>query len=786
MGFMEWLTGHDSKKESELMADFSKVATVVSTIEDIATTKVQGSLDAFTEAVNQFNAVNGVEEYIGAISIGDYEPLFDEIGSTIGGIATQIQSKADAIETYSKSSGWEKFLGTVSMAGAKVGEGILSVAEDIGDGVVSVVGWVAPKGSAVENWATDFVKKEWSHDVFNGYYNSDLAKMSAITEDSAAAGACKIVGKTVGYLHAGGVFSGIGKSVGLGTTKLGTLALKAASSSTWGATAAAAVGGFGQGTETGILKGKDINSAASSDGLISAGIQGGMAFVGGKIGEKMAKTRAVKSAKGDVDAAQAGVDTAQTDLDAATNAKNAYTGDKRLRAYRSLKDAETAAQSNLTAAQGNLTTATDALTTAQSAKLSAYQGYSDIFTRSGEKLGSGVVNLIKSPFSGGTIAAGTAAKDIALNNLALGTAQGLIHPVQTAQALVSPGGIATEISQNITSGMNQKARDQFNVQGNLTSGNVITPEDTSQVVQNATITNPKDPEVIKAGETKPTIPPEEDPIDPEGGNTGGNYSGYTDNNNNNGRNTGTAQDQFNDSSDKKDKSKNEDPVDKTDVKKTETTTPPTSAPTTAPEQTIVTPPSQATTTPTTTPTTEPVVTTPPSQETTPVTYTPTNQHAGGGYSESGGYVSSNTENGIETEPELEDLIEETTTSIDDVIKGSKYTKIPTSSTPIQKTTSGSSGSAVIPIAAGLSAAAAAGIGAKAYMDRKNNNDNGEDDDFDTEEWSENDNYSDDDTIDIEYTEGENELDADDEYSYQQQEEPEKYGARSNAELANLQ
>ena len=128
-----------------------------------------------------------------------------------------------------------------------------------------------------------------------------------------------------------------------------------------------------------------------------------------------------------------------------------------------------------------------------------------------------------------------------------------------------------------------------------------------------------------------------------------------------------------------------------------------------------------------------------------------------------------------------------TTSIEDVIKGSKYTKIPTSSKPIT-TTSSSGSSAVIPIAAGLSAAAAAGIGAKAYMDRKRNNDNGEDDEdeFDTDEWTG------DDAVDIQYDDssdtnaGENVLDADDDYSYQPAEETEKYDARSSDELADLQ
>ena len=95
--------------------------------------------------------------------------------------------------------------------------------------------------------------------------------------------------------------------------------------------------------------------------------------------------------------------------------------------------------------------------------------------------------------------------------------------------------------------------------------------------------------------------------------------------------------------------------------------------------------------------------------------------------------------------------------------------------------SGSSGSAVIPVVAGLSAAAAAGIGAKAYMDRKNNNDNDEDEDFETEEWTG------EDDLDIDYNDGVTEEQyLDDDSDFDGEVEPEKYGARNNDELADMQ
>lgn len=230
-----------------------------------------------------------------------------------------------------------------------------------------------------------------------------------------------------------------------------------------------------------------------------------------------------------------------------------------------------------------------------------------------------------------------------------------------------------------------------------------------------------------------------------------------------------------------------------DASKTDTTTKPT---TPSSDTTTITP---TTSGPTTSITTPPSNTGGGNEATTGSTNT---IHTGGGYTGTGGYTSGQenttgdmTDGIIDgavdgttgTDSGITGALTEGTTSIEDVIKGSKVTKIPTSPSPVTTTSSSSGSSAVIPIAAGLSAAAAAGIGAKAYMDRKRNNDNGEDDEdeFDTDEWSG------DDSVDIEYDEdtsnGENYLDEDDDYSYQAtSNNEEKYDARSSEELADLQ
>ena len=212
-------------------------------------------------------------------------------------------------------------------------------------------------------------------------------------------------------------------------------------------------------------------------------------------------------------------------------------------------------------------------------------------------------------------------------------------------------------------------------------------------------------------------------------------------------------------------------------------------------------------------TTSPTTSTPSSSQTPSSTIlTPKNNsnseqvHTGGGYSSSGGYTgtgdynpdtSTATSNATPATPGTPEIVtpgntskltDEELASIKNVIDNSKThtTTIPKSNTPINSNTkSGGGGSSVIPIAAGLTAAAAAGLGAKAYLDRKNNNDNGSSDEINTDEWTG------DESVDIKYDDSsdnqeEATLDADDDYTYQSSDENEKYDAKANNELTDLQ
>lgn len=219
----------------------------------------------------------------------------------------------------------------------------------------------------------------------------------------------------------------------------------------------------------------------------------------------------------------------------------------------------------------------------------------------------------------------------------------------------------------------------------------------------------------------------------------------------------------------------------TEVKTPETT------PTTTPQ-------TEVKTTPTTERPTVPV-TTEPTKETTPTTTEPekhggplpsipVNRNTNGNGTSGGGYYWNGSGNGTNNTVTTEAPTVATEATFD-IKEGNKY-KLPTSSRPTTtpQTPTTSKGNSVIPVLAGLSAAAAAGIGAKAYMDRKKNNDNESEEEFKSEDWSDNND------INIEYqepvTQEAETLEFDDVNDNYEVEAPEKYGAKTHQELEDLQ
>lgn len=714
MGFLSWLTGRDPK-EADVYANFERVDELVTNLKKVATENVAQANDAVRAAVIELNQVKGMEQYVGQLEPDCFTPTFEKVATAIDQLGTMTRQKADNIKEYEEASVFEKIGSSIFMGVAKVGEGILSVVEDVGDGVVSLVGWVAPKDSGVEKWCSDFVQKEWSHDVFNFYYESDFAKASVFTEDSALAGACKIGGKVVAYMYGGGLLSGAGSAtVGTVAGHTGRVASTAsrvftgmrglASSSTWGATLLAGAAGMGSGTEEALINGAESFDAAAWSGAKKGALEAGIAFAGGKLGER------------------------------AKWAANGRTG-----------------------------------------KWSQFEGYDDALSRAGRDAGrAGMQNIFNNGLVNGTVMNTRAVLSTAANggrqlitnaasggrNLVTNAANIVRHPIQSA-------GTAIRAIPNVVRAAPGAAMNAVRTTAQFAMANPgVVAQGVNAVITNADasanlgygaagvdILDPTLPDITD-GYTQPTevvIPQEEqyrintdntplpgDPSDPSGPSNPSNPSNpYV-------------------------------PGDQT----------PTDPSTPEIPGTGITPP--GTTTPTD-----------PSNPGTPVNpgdgggyVGPTDggtgdgTHSGGGFGDdefSGKPFEIDDEFGLDDGEDLD--------SIGDIIaSGDNLTKIPESTKPIKSESSGAS--AVIPIAAGLSAAAAAGIGAKVFMDKKNNSDNGEDDEFETDDWS------DESQIEIDYEDSEGSiadqyLNDEDDYGYHASSE-EKYGARSNEELAELQ
>jgi len=815
MGFLSWLTGRD-EKESDVYANFDKVDTVVSSIKSISTNEVASAKDAVHEAINALNNVNGLSTYVGSVDTGAFDGVFESIATSITQIGDQLQNKANDIKEYEESEWYEKLGSTFAMAGAKFGEGILSVAEDIGDGVVSIVGWALPKDSKWEKACADFVEKEWSHDAFNFYYNSDFAKKSAFTEDSGAAAAFKIAGSTTGYLALGGFASGAGgavaaKTVG-STSKVGKVAHAAGTfmkSTTRMNTVTAALSGMGSGTEAGLHAGLSFDEAAWQ-GAKQGAVQGGIAWGMGKLGERSATKKAnaqIEQGKQNLKAAEEKLSKASKDM-----VNPEYT--------QGMVDQ---AKNTFQQAQDEIISAKAAISQGEKA-LANVQGYSDAITKAGQKAGvrtvesaanfsanvaskGGVIAAAKDTLHGVKQSAGETIKNAGTTvGNGVKAAPGVIkkaatetikHPIQTAGNVLKTTGkvaattatTAAKVGATVVKSpagvgaiANATGREMVEQFGNSTKASTqfrvstTPPEDVIKPGTGGNAVLPNNP-INGGGNTGGGGTPNN-----PGGNTGGN-SGYVPSTPIVGTTPGNSTQQFQPTGGGEEDPKTPTPE---PTNPSEPTTPTPQNPTPTNPDTPSTPTNPDTPTPTPTPETpnnNPIVT-PPSNN---GGNNGTTQHTGGGFGDQGytSYTGADTPgDAIETpgDTTLGDELTETTTSIDDVIKGSKYTKIPTSSKPITSSSSSSGGGAVIPIAAGLSAAAAAGIGAKVYMDRKKNNENGEYDEIDTEEWSG------EDTLDLDYDDSSDTsatLDDDDDYGYQAT-ESEKYDARNNEELADLQ
>ena len=420
--FTTWVTGRNGIYEDE-----DKVESVK---QDLNAVKIQieNEKENLQQAVNKLNNIKGMAEHVGTINSAAFDGLFDVADDAVDAIIGLINGKVADIEEYNNSAWWEKAGSTTTMIFAKAGEGILSVGEGVLDAGATVIGggttWLLGRGAKLVGWdsaasvlnsahesVSDFVKTDLSHEAFSFYYDSDLAKASAITENSGAAMIAEGVGAAGGYLALGGFVSGLAsasKVAGTGSKAINILA----GTSTRANTTVSVVAGMGSGTQTSLQNGSTLGEAALS-GIKQGAIQGGLAYGVGKLGEYVQKQAAVKTAKETFNSAD----------DAVNKASAALTDPELTPAMADL------AKNNFDDALIARASASKTLTNVQNAKLSTFDGYSDAISNTFKKREESVFeNGLKSTAVADATAIGSALKSGGTKLAGIAT-----HPVQSAK-----------------------------------------------------------------------------------------------------------------------------------------------------------------------------------------------------------------------------------------------------------------------------------------------------------------------------------------------------------------
>ena len=760
-----WVTGRNG-----VYRDSDKVDQAKTDLQNVKTNEISSAKDAISAAIEKINACTGMDQYVSHIDVNIFDEVIETASLGVDEVVSQIDAKVNDINDYDKGSFLQKVGGTAGMVFSKVGEGFVGAFEDVGDAVLTAGAWVTnvPKiwtgeDTAASKALQNAAKYDVSHNMFQWYYDSDIAKYSAITEDSGASSIARGTGQALGYMTMGGYLSGANRAL----ADAGNLG-KAATilqSTTNANTLVAAVGGFGSGSEAGLQKGYSLE-ASSLIGLKEGAIQGAMAYAAGKIGE----SEAVKAYE------RRGL----SHTEAVAKAKeiggyyDGVSGAARRRGYSDMSNiiSNTTGKTGLSAVggfatavgQNSLSLAKDTATTVANGASSVANVIFHPIKTGKAVLGAVVhpVNTVKSAAN----AVGTAARYAAATpgTTAYVVGNALKDPAGDAIAATGIPGLSTEFGLGLSE---NRAASQFQ-----------TREEVKADLKNKE-TNPD----TTGGDTTPDPNQNPNPDPNPDPNPNPNPNDY---NNDDGGGGGGSNSQFRRQDDTEAQTEIQSEIDTEIV--TEQTTEGTEAPS---EQTTegTEAPSEQTTQGTETQTEQTTQGTESQTEQTTQGGTTViiqeaegtgsgTQHTGGGYTGDGGYTADSSFTDEETSDllPLDDALNGIS-SIDEII-GGKYTKIPTTTENIVTKQSGSS--SVIPIAAGLSAAAAAGIGAKAYMDHKRNSENDDDDDYDdSDEWS------DEDSIDISYddtSDSEGYLTEEDDYGYQDQ----KYGARNNEELANIQ
>ena len=192
-----YITGRNAK-DSSMYVELDKSAEAINTLYQIAN-KIPSLESSVEAAYNTLSSATGMSMIApGGLPFQNPSSLFDSASSNIQEIASKIESSRNDYIYYSSSTG-EKILSTAVMNGVSLVDKTLSIFEKMGDNAISVWGWGASKavgifnkekGESIKNSLTEFANKNLVHDGLLGkVYNSDFAKKSIFTENSALAGA---------------------------------------------------------------------------------------------------------------------------------------------------------------------------------------------------------------------------------------------------------------------------------------------------------------------------------------------------------------------------------------------------------------------------------------------------------------------------------------------------------------------------------------------------------------------------------------------------------------------
>lgn len=748
--------------------------------------RVQSSLNRLGEAKNLLNetqaelqkafntlaSARGIEWIDYASSQGSIEGLPGDCQQYIQALYDEIKNKSKQIDDYNNKPWYEKIFASLCMGVAKVVEGIAVVGENIVDAGASLVGFTAGifGNKEFQDSCGEFIKKDHVGDAFNYMFYDEngltggwMEKASLYSSESTFANVLKGVGTAAGY-------------IALGAATGGALGVSATAANT----GVAIVGGLGAGTETGLQQGKDFNSAFVQ-GVKQAAIQGGTAYVAGKIGEKIVQNgpKQVQGKHAKITGkhanpstlyensftntiSNAGDDIATKAVDKALNVGNKISNSKIGQTATNItqKVANSSAGQHVgQIVEGATGLADDALNVGK-----------NIVGKVGSTgVGKVATNLTsKAVNAGGKMVNGFV--NVAAKNPVVGN-------------VVSAGLVTAPIMSNTMKQANIGGKD-LSIDTSISTGNVIDPGDIATPEVFTRETPGETP--AQTQNTQTEQPAEAQNSTPQANNNGGGYQSqgsvaY--------RQASTPSAPISTPSyTAPNTTPTQTPTEVPSVGKVDLTNPVPTTPNTP--QTPQTPSILQTPSTPQVPQTPQVPSTPQSPQGPSSTTTGSSgtSHSGGGYS-NGGYSfgGSTPSTGTTTPQTPADIGGQVTakgtlaSSINNIASGQNQTiKVPTIDTPIS---SGSSSNMAIPTAAALSAAAAAGIGTKAYMDYKTNNKNedeyeegNENSGFTSEEWN-----GTEEDIKLDYgTENQNQyLDSDDDYSYSADSIIEKYEAVNN-------